>query len=84
MSLHFSLDEPSVQQAQVFTRASVNPEPRGASRFASGHRKEDKVPPKSITATFSCKAKVLKGPCQHAPEYAIYILRVSFVGSFPT
>lgn len=74
MPLHFSLDEPSVQQAQVFTGASVNPEPRGASRFASGHRKEDKIPRKTITATFSCKSRVLKGPCQHAPEYAIYIL----------
>ena len=79
MPLHFSLDEPSMKQAQAFRRTSMNQEPHGASRFTSGSTKEDKISPKGIIATFSWKAKVLKGPGPD-PKYFISILQGSLGG----
>ena len=74
MLLHFSLDEPSMKQAQASRRTSMNQEPHGASRFTSGSTKEDKISPKGIIATFSWKAKMLKGP-GHDPKYFTFILQ---------
>lgn len=57
----------------------MNQEPHGASRFTSGSTKEDKISPKGIIATFSWKAKMLKGP-GHDPKYFTFILQGSLGG----
>lgn len=81
MPPHFSLDEPSVKQAQPFSLTFVNLGPHWASRFALGSRKEDNVPWKGIAATSSCKAKTVKGPKHnYTHEYAISTFQVSFGG----